>query len=401
MVKERFMASDDAVKTITNEQGKKEVLDFLSLDQWSNAIIKECFVYQLDNAPLFFPMLKEEFTVQVHPNISVTSQGLNNSDEELAQTARDTGLLLVYPKDGKLTVVPTRYTAFSSICARAGINGTTISQMDDKPLVHVLPLIEKAQWLSRGFSLHDGYCQILYRDGKVSAMLSADYVIMPANQIVPLMEERLKKEFEHLEFQGGTFSHEYLVLDYILNAADTEEDLRIKLNEYGLNINTLSSGFRFSTSDIGYSKVTVTPFLIINGVKTYLSSPIAVTHLGKNTPELFIEKLQDLGTLVKESEDIIEALGNMEIKYPAGCFSHIVDDHSVLKSGSEAILESLRLKYPVGKTCTAIDIYIALSSIVDERSKRKDLTPTQLINLCEQISKFVHCKYENYDRPEI
>ena len=97
--------------------------------------------------------------------------------------------------------------------------------MDEKPLISVLPTMEKAQWLSRGFSLHKADCKILYRDGKVSSMLSKEYEILPANETIPRFERKLREDHPDLTFSSGMFSHEYLVLDYMLNDDIMEDSL--------------------------------------------------------------------------------------------------------------------------------------------------------------------------------
>lgn len=392
----KLLVSDDAIFTIVTEEDKKAVLEFLAKDEWSEPYIMECSVKDIPDTPLFFSLYRENFEVEVSSGAKLCVPPLDASDDELSETARDIGLLLIFPKNGELVGKPTRYTAFSSICARAGISGSTITNSDEKPLLSILPLVEKAQWLSRGFSLHKATCKILYRDGKVSSMLSADYEIMPANEVVPRFENRVRKEHPNMTFASGMLSHEYLYLDYMLNNTDMEESLLAMLEEYNVHASSIKAGVRFSTSDIGNSCVTAAPFYDIDGVRVRLGAPIALSHDHGHKCEHFIKLLDGLAMVFKESEDRIEELGNMEIKHPHGCFMHILDKNRTLKTGSESIADGLDAEFPSG--CTAIDIYLALNRIIEERNNKKPLSPTQLINLSETIAKLLLIDYKEYDR---
>lgn len=392
----KFLASDDATMKIKNNEKKQEVLDFIAKDEWSRPYIMECFAEEIPDTPLFFHLYKEKFEVEKAQGIKYNVPPLANSDEELSETAKTIGFLLVYPKDGEIVAKPTRYTAFHTMCARAGISGSTIANTENKPLIDALPLSEKAQWLSRGFSLHKGTCKVLYRDGKVSSMLSSEYEIMPASEIVPKFEKRLKQDHPDLQFKDGLFSHEYLVLDYMLNNTVMEASFLSMLQEYGVAATSIKAGVRFNTSDIGNSCVTAAPFYEIDGLRVRLGRPIVLSHDKGHTIEQFIAKLDGLGMLFKESEDRIEELGNTEIKHAKGCFLHILDHYKTLRAGSEDIAQELDDAYPSG--CNAIDIFLALSRIVDERNKRKELSPTQLVNLSEAIAKLMLLNYADYDR---
>ncbi len=52
------------------------------------------------------------------------------------------------------------------------------------------------------------------------------------------------------EFDNGIVSHEYLMVEYLLNDTLMEESVRLKLNDAGAKISKLKAGIRFSTSDV-------------------------------------------------------------------------------------------------------------------------------------------------------
>lgn len=396
MEQKKFLASDDAIFTITNEDEKKQVLDFVAKDIWSKPYIFECFVKDIPNAPLLLGQYKESFEVEQN-GMNFRVPAIENTEEELEETARDIGFLLGFPKGDGYVVYPTRYTAFTTICQRAGLSGTTITNSEKRPLLAPLPLPEKAHWLSRGFSLHQANCKILYRDGKVSSMMSAEYEILPPNEVVPRMEEKLREDNPDLKFKSGMFSHEYMLLDYYLNNSEMEESFLMSLSEMGMNFSSLRAGVRFSTSDIGNSCVTAVPFYLINGDKIMLcGNKIAVSHDSGHTIDTFIDKCEELGLLFKESEDRIEELGNTDIKHPEGCFRRIIERNSKLKTGSDEIAKQLSDNFPSG--CTAIDIFLAINEIIAARNAKTPLSPTTVIQLSEIISKLIFLDYKEFDK---
>ena len=390
-----FFTSDDAVVTLKTEADKEKVLEFIAKDEWYTPYIWECFAKEIANAPLFFEQYKEQFETELPNGLKCNVPALDNSNEELMETAKDTGLMLGFPANGGIVVKPTRYTAFTSICQRAGISGSTISNMDEKPLISVLPTMEKAQWLSRGFSLHKADCKILYRDGKVSSMLSKEYEILPANETIPRFERKLREDHPDLTFSSGMFSHEYLVLDYMLNDDIMEDSFISMLSEYGVSAKTVKAGVRFSTSDVGNSCVTAAPFYDLDGARIRLGKPICLSHDKGHSIEQFIKMLNGLAMVFKENEDHVEKLGNTQIKHSGGCFLHIIDKNRSLRSGSEDLADELDAEFPAG--CTAIDVFLALNKIVEVRNSRKELNPTQLINLTETIAKLLLINYTDYD----
>lgn len=66
-------------------------------------------------------------------------------------------------------------------------------------------------------------CKILIRDGKISAMMSNGYSILPADELVGALEKELKKEHKDMKMLSATISHEYLNIEYLLNDKDADK----------------------------------------------------------------------------------------------------------------------------------------------------------------------------------
>lgn len=99
-----FFTSDDAVVTLKTEADKEKVLEFIAKDEWYTPYIWECFAKEIANAPLFFEQYKEQFETELPNGLKCNVPALDNSNEELMETAKDTGLMLGFPANGGIVV---------------------------------------------------------------------------------------------------------------------------------------------------------------------------------------------------------------------------------------------------------------------------------------------------------
>lgn len=101
----------------------------------------------------------------------------------------------------------------------------------------------------------------------------------------------------------------------------------------------------------------------------------------------------------KESEELIEKLGNMNISDVAGVVQEIRENYSIFPKGiSEKVEAELRIQYPGGGT--AIDVYLALNDIIQRYSEENKISPTRYLNLSEQVAKLMHLPFERIDQGE-
>lgn len=307
---------------------------------------------------------------------------------------KDTGLFLTFPVDGKRKIYPTRHTAFTSICQRAGLGGPTISNFIGTSFKKVLPVTEKAAWLTRGFSLYAQKCNILIRDEKISAMMSSSYSILPADELVEALEKELKKEHKDTKMLNATISHEYLNVEYLLNDEDADSSFSLLLKDLGLDEN-VKTGIGFATSDVGLSRAYVYPFFMIeSGYKTRFGDSIGVEHEGKNSVDTFVQLLPKADSLFKEAENQIEKLGNTDIKSVSYTVRNIVDDNKSLfpKSFADDIIATLS-----SQPGTAIDVYLALNEIVENFIASRGNNPTLSLTLKDRLSKYLYINIKKYD----
>ena len=111
---EKYLKFDDQVTVLTKHKELQQYLQFRKEnDVWVQPYIKETTVVGIEDHPLF---LSQYFL----------SNGIELNDES-NECVKDTGMFLTFPMNGERKIYPTRHTAFTSICQRAGLSGPTIS----------------------------------------------------------------------------------------------------------------------------------------------------------------------------------------------------------------------------------------------------------------------------------
>lgn len=395
----KYLENDEDVEILETWKDLKEYLTFREKhDEWVQPFINELAAIGIPNHPLFFQTNCTNLSVQKN-GYRLDVKDIDYEDPENLSCIEDTGLFLVFPYKDSMAVYPTRRIAYPSICKRGDDDSMVMARFDPKANKQVLPINEKADRLTRDFQLFSDNCKILLRDGKVSAVLSKEYVILPADKMISILENQLKQDHPDFTFNRGQVSHEYLMVEYLMNDEEMEQSFRLKLNDGGADISELKAGIRFSTSDIGASKVYASVFYDADGVRTTCNSGIALEHKGEASPQSYAESCKQLGMVFKESEELIEKLGNMNISDVAGVVQEIRENYSIFPKGiSEKVEAELRIQYPGGGT--AIDVYLALNDIIQRYSEENKISPTRYLNLSEQVAKLMHLPFERIDQGE-
>lgn len=379
----KYLNYDYEEKVLKTEADLKDYLDFRSQnDIWIFPFTNECACVGIN-------LLSRRDTSEIPEGIT---------EEMYSEAYSSNRLLLVYPNNFKSEVLPIRYTAFQDICNRAGLKGRTIEQLCDKGNIAALDPQIKGQWLSTGMSLNGNECKILIRDEKISSMKSHEYQIFPEKEIVNLLEYELENEWPDFSYNGGRVSHEYLWVDYKLNAYIMEESFKLKLkgllNDH-TRIKTLTAGVTMATSDVGNSSVTITPYYELDGTKIRLGDPIHVRHDTCNSLKKVQEEMSHMAASFREAEERIEVLGNTTIEHPKECFLNIVNEFKLPKGTASVIAEEFW-----DAQSTAIDIFIRLNDLVERHFENSNMSLTSLINLSENVSKLMYIDFEKFDKKE-
>lgn len=387
MSKKYFM-TDDQVKSLVTEDALHEYIDHIKKnDVLVEPYINECAAIGMQNMPLFFESFKEE-------------NGVDADTKDIEECCESNGIFLVFPGKGKMECFPTRYTAYNSICQRAGLTGSSMTTTVSSSRQKALAPERKAAFISECMKLYSDNAKVLIRDGKVSAMHSKQYAWFLPYDIFPIIEENFKKTWPDYKYAGGEVSHEYLYANYMLNDPAAEASMKLTLESLGAKIDgAIKAGIRVSTSDVGLSAVRFSPFYIINGTSTRLGKPVEMIHDTKRDMKYFEkELLPSVGLLMKEAEDDIEKLGNVDIKYPAGCLQHIcLDKKQIPFMVAKEAIEAMQIEYPNG--CQAIDIYLKLNEIVEMCNVKKPMSPSRYMEMTEYVARMMFISFDKYDLP--
>lgn len=397
--RKKYLLSEDEIRIFYSKKDLQEYLDFRKEnDEWISCYINELAAVGIPNLPLFIPAKCTDINVK-RSTYTIEVENIDYEQEDNDNCINNTGLFLIIPYQNKMVPFPTRGLAYNTICQRVDDYCGTMLRFDEKPTKSVLPIDEKAARLTRDFELYSDRCKILYRDAMVSAVLSKEYVILPADKLLEHLEEKLQKAYPDLEFIGGEVSIEHLICQYNLNDRAIEEKLRIKLNNMGNNINTLKAGIQFSTSDIGLSSVTVNIFFDCDGIRMFLAG-INIPHKGDTSIEKFANRMEEFDMILKESEERIEILGNMEINNVASVVEQIAQEYNSVfpQKTTFEVVNELKLKFPSGGT--GIDVYLGLNDIINRHNILNILTLSRYLSLLEDVAKLIKLPFDKIDTGE-
>ena len=345
-------------------------------DKWIHPFCNECTVSGIGIAGMV------EKAVSQAAGFSIPDSDVEESQEQEARLTNK--LLLVFPEDFSFKAMSIRYTAFRDVLNRSGFEkSSTLEREVSKEKKGAMPPLLKGIIMSLGLSLNQEECNLLIRDEKVSAMKSAQYRIFRDKDVVEKLESYLTEEFPEFTYAGGHVNHEYLLFDYMLNATDQEESFRMMLEDLGVDadkLGTFKIGVQVSTSDVGNSSITFSPFYIMNGVKAFLAEPLKVPHLVSKDESDIEECFPKIAAAIKESEDDIETLGNTPIRFPKKCVEGLVDELKLPKTESKDV--------QFDSDCTAMDVYFALFDVI-QKAYANTGSLSALINNSERIAKLL------------
>ena len=399
---DKYLNKDDEVRAFDTREEVAEYLKFRNEhDEWIADTISSLSCYAIDpKIPIFWDSRKTGVTRMTKRGYKLPMDDIVTDDTEEGKTNQECietfGMFLcVLHGCGTFRPIPCDERAFSSIIQRAGDECGTMTRVNESPKKSVLPIEEKADRIARDFFLYEGGAQILVRDGKCRFVASDQYTIADNESLVLALEEVLAQDHPDMEFVQGAVSHDYLALKWKLHDRMQEESLRLRLNDAGANIQELTSGVTFVTSDVGKSSVRALVNFVIDGKEITLAG-VAIDHKVEELNEEFKEGLQKFNELMKESEEVIEALGNTDIADVAFVVKEITDHYTAIfpKKATEEVLGEIPIRYPAGVGGTAMDAYLLLVEIIDRFTRSEKPTLARSLELSEKVSRLMHLPFD-------
>lgn len=319
------------------------------------------------------------------------------SEEEIKkQVETGNGLFLDFHTEinGKVRhgILPIRDIALNSIYERARANCFTISNTVPEPDCQVMPLETKINFLNAAFKLYGGKAKILYRDRKITSVMSGQYYhISYENMNNGLMA--LKADFPNILFKDATISHEMFKETYSLNSDELNEDISLSMAEAGLDVEKVDVTISAYTSDHGKVAATFYGKISLDDKSFLFGSPESIKHAGKKNEKDIENAAQKLYSAFKENEERIKSLPSIKIKNPAGCFRLICKEFHLPKKAACNIADNLEGKRGV----TAYELYFLLNELVFNLEK-EGIDPIRLMTLQDEVARVLKIDWKKFDK---
>lgn len=385
---------ENQIKPLCDRRELEEALEYYRThDEWKILTAQEIKAFGISDYPLLNAGTKEEF----------------GNDEVFDDCVKNAGIFLSFPSyergEMKYYTYAARDIAMNSVYNRSGTNCRIVRNVTDRKNTKALSAEERGEIINKGFTTSKEEVKMLISDERISFIGSEKYVILPYEKGIEAVESVLPLKFEEVEYRNGYISHEYLVAEYEIKDPEIES-YKLMLKNLDLNIDDISIIFRFSSSNVGDSKMSGRLLMRIHTNYIPIGTPQSVWHLSTKAVETseklndrngasidnFRTKLQKVGTVLQENEDLIEILGNTTISHPAGCLQRLLElCPSIPEKRREEAVEDMESNYPV--TCMAIDVYLAAAGLLTDIKNLKTI-----IQATEEIAELQYKNFVLYDK---
>ena len=292
---------------------------------------------------------------------------------------------------GRLEVFPTYHTAQKGLLTRRGLFCPAIT--GNYAITRPLPTMEETM-LNDAASRCSSVEQWGVLDGGCIANASNGYVPLDALQGFQTFENNLKQTWDSVEFVYGEVSYECYLADFKINDPIAIDSLKNLLEQLGVTVDSLECYARYTTSDTTNAQMGGTIYYKLNGSMLRLAKKLGVDHKGDVSILDFDKSLENLGMLLKESEDAVERLGNIDLQFPADCLKNaLIKVKLYNKQGQNAVSEAVIQK----DIKTALDIVIRCSEVLNQTATNNNWTVSQIIDASEEVTKLLNAKFELLD----
>jgi len=311
------------------------------------------------------------------------------SQEAVEDTAKNLGLALRV--DGNL--YPIRDTAYKTLLDRAKIGGSALPKLSRDIL---------AQTLNACMKLSNSDALVLVRDEKVSAVHSGDetdYSVLPINELLKVLKDKLDARFPGNEFDSGYSDHS--ITSGLWKMPDQKNDLMgtylntLTANGQGKLAGKLMPGIRFITSDTGVASAKITAMFVGGQYPIAIGSCISVDHRHKAAVADF-DKAVDL-VFAKFSDNIkkLEKLLDVYLDYPVNVMTRICKKLAMPKKAAIEAIEMYRMAYG-GKGASAHEVYMAMQEILFIL-KTENTPESKMLNVEENLTRALSLNWYDYD----
>ena len=207
------------------------------------------------------------------------------------------------------------------------------------------------------------------RDEKISAVHSgdaADYSILPIDELLQSLKEKLDDRFPGNIFEGGYSDHALTSASWSL--PDQKEELigayAKLLSAHGKSsmAGRLVPGVRFVTSDTGIASAKVSALLMGGQHAIHIGSCVSVDHRHQSTIADFDKALDQLFAQFGESISRLQHLMEIELEYPVNAMTRVCKKLAIPKKAAIEAISMYEMSYG-GGSATAHDVFLAMQEI--------------------------------------
>lgn len=343
--------------------------------QWTRCKVNELQIEPLDEAsPLFG---------------SPSSFAQGTTDTAVEDTAQNLGLAMTI--DG--VCYPIRGTAYKSLLDRAKISGTALPKLSRKVLSDVL---------NECLKLYPSEALLLIRDEKVSAVHSGDtvdYSILPIDELLTTLKNKLDARFPGNEFEKGYSDHS--LTSALWTMPGQKDDLigsytkLLASKGQTAMASKLVPGIRFMTSDTGVASAKVSALLVGGQYPIHIGGCIAVDHRHQSKIEDFDNALDQLFAQFGDSIAKLQKLAEEYLDYPVNAMTRICKKLSMPKKAAVEAISMYEMAYG-GGPATAHDVFMALQEI-PFILKSDGFPEGKLLIIEENLARTLSMNWSDYD----
>lgn len=355
-------------------------------DLWMNVYTKELYTTPLENNELniFMP---EAFKVTLPTGVEVEGFADDVTEEEIKSSMTSTKTSIVLPVNNRFQMYPLRYTAWTHLQKRAGLEGRSINNVKERPKAKELSPVKRCEMFNETLPLYTDMTNVLIRDGKVTALMSGDendYSIMPVTRLVLTLENELFSQFENYTFVGAKTCHEITQIMYELHDSSLERNIANILSSNGSLVSDVSVNVQLTTSDTGNCAARLTPNIKVDGKIIPIGKSDAVEHKGgSKAMSSYIDMTHTFLGKYRENIESLKKLMDVKIYNPASCLQNIVNKINLVGYSKQLKRAKDRIEQEF-TSCTAYDIYWSLNNMLFE-AEEAAITENKKIDLYSSI----------------
>lgn len=275
-------------------------------------------------------------------------------------------------------VIPLRSTSISTLITRADVSGKGIQRLFDADKLLFCKHIN-SYYLLKPKKRKD--CLALVQDGKLSALHSGSYSIIPLKGVFQSIEEYFADNFESYSLQNAYWSWEYSETNYLIE------------DEYFKKVyNTLSSKYfdgeskvklRCISSDVAEAAVRIYPYILVGNKAVPLAGTTATRHYGEANLSDVIKNISKAFVGFEASCRSLNGLADVKISHTKNCMIKAYTALRIPQKYAAPIAE----KYE-NTSSDALSIYISMCECL-EYMKKSGLDKASIMKYEEVLSKLI------------